>query len=105
MSDKFACLDAYFKSLPNAVKRISLSEEVIASLSEASRSAPREGRSEGGHEEGEEQASDREGEEHTHRAVATFHGLADAVVVVLARIQELVRRKQSEFTAAQGSKA
>ena len=94
------------------MKRISLSEEVIASSSSGSSQFDK------GNDEGKEMDTDaaeeksredkdttvkeQEQEQVERKVVVTFHGLADAVHDVLASIQGLVSRKHAEFTLAQG---
>jgi hypothetical protein len=102
LSDKFTCLDSYFKSLPNAVKRIGLSEEAIAGCVSGLDEAHCEEEEAQEKEKASEEEEKEERESSQRREVVTFHSLADAVIVVMAGIQELVKKKHSEFAVIQG---
>lgn len=79
-----------FKWLPNAFKRICLTEECISNIPNVDVCVFNE-------EKIVEGLTDEQQE------VVRFHIRADAVLVVLRRIQELVQKKHSEFLlAAQG---
>jgi len=90
LSETFESLDSYFKSLPNAVKRTGLSEELIASSQSGSDVS--EGKTE---EKNVEKGPDEE-------LLIKFHSLGDAVHGVLMQFQEFVKRKHDEFSHMQG---
>lgn len=86
LSEEFESLDSYFKSLPNAVKRTGLSEDLIASIESSSEVS--EMKTE---EKTEEMTPDQE-------LIIKFHNLGDAVHIVLMQFQDFVKRKQDEFS-------
>jgi hypothetical protein len=86
LSDKFEKLDSYFKSLPNAVKRISLSDDIISSSEPIDEV-----------DEGKVEVKETDTTRIEEESIVKFHRLADTVLDVMIQIQNLVKNKHDQF--------